>query len=29
VPEPSRNAPPMGSFKSASRVLAGLEEAPA
>jgi NADH-quinone oxidoreductase subunit E len=29
VPKPSRNAPPMGSFKSASRVLAGLEEAPA
>jgi NADH-quinone oxidoreductase subunit E len=29
VPEPSRNAPPMGSFKSASRVLAGLEEAQA
>jgi len=29
VPEPSRNAAPMESFKSASRVLAGLEEAPA
>ena len=29
VPEPSRGAPPMESFRSASRVLAGLEEAPA
>jgi NADH-quinone oxidoreductase subunit E len=29
VPEPSRGGPAMSSFKSASRVLAGLEEAPA
>jgi NADH-quinone oxidoreductase subunit E len=29
VPEPSRGGPSMESFKSASRVLAGLEEAPA
>jgi NADH-quinone oxidoreductase subunit E len=29
VPEPSREGPRMESFKSASRVLAGLEEAPA
>jgi NADH-quinone oxidoreductase subunit E len=29
VPEPSRGAPAMESFKSASRVLAGLKEAPA
>lgn len=28
VPGPSRDAPPIASFKSASRVLAGLEEAP-
>jgi NADH-quinone oxidoreductase subunit E len=29
VPEPSRGSPRMESFKGASRVLAGLEEAPA
>jgi NADH-quinone oxidoreductase subunit E len=29
VPEPSRDGPRMESFKGASRVLAGLEEAPA
>jgi NADH-quinone oxidoreductase subunit E len=29
VPEPSRGGPRVASFKSASRVLAGLEEAPA
>jgi NADH-quinone oxidoreductase subunit E len=29
VPEPSRGAPAMESFRSASRVLAGLEETPA
>jgi len=29
VPEPSRGGPRVKSFKSASRVLAGLEEAPA
>jgi NADH-quinone oxidoreductase subunit E len=29
IPEPSRGGPAMASFKSASRVLAGLEEAPA
>jgi NADH-quinone oxidoreductase subunit E len=29
TPEPSRGGPAMDSFKSASRVLAGLEEAPA
>ena len=29
IPEPSRGGPAMDSFKSASRVLAGLEEAPA
>jgi NADH-quinone oxidoreductase subunit E len=29
IPEPSRGGSAMGSFKSASRVLAGLEEAPA
>jgi hypothetical protein len=29
VPEPSRGGPRVSSFKSASRVLAGLEEAPA
>jgi NADH-quinone oxidoreductase subunit E len=29
IPEPSRGGPAMESFKSASRVLAGLEEAPA
>jgi NADH-quinone oxidoreductase subunit E len=29
VPQPSRGAPPMDSFRTASRVLAGLEETPA
>jgi NADH-quinone oxidoreductase subunit E len=29
VPEPSRGGPSVKSFKSASRVLAGLEEVPA
>jgi NADH-quinone oxidoreductase subunit E len=29
IPEPSRGGPAMGSFRAASRVLAGLEEAPA
>jgi NADH-quinone oxidoreductase subunit E len=29
IPDPSRGGPAMESFKSASRVLAGLEEAPA
>jgi NADH-quinone oxidoreductase subunit E len=29
VPEPSRGGPAISSFKSASRVLAGLKEAPA